>query len=306
MRSSTARLYYLAFCLVVLIPGISAAGSGDKNWQAEVGTVVSHRDNFFFRADDGGTPAPSATLTTIYANAEVELDSGKSRWTLGGEAAGSFTDDIDNADYQTAGLEVEYKRHKTRGSIGLGYLPNRIYSEEADGVFFDLTALELGIRRDLKPGMWLGLEYGRDDWSFDPSESDRDATSEEISLALRVPLGSRVGVRLFALAGQKDANAPDYDWDGYGYGLALEWNPSERVSLFARAKARERDYENAPAGDNNFDRSDTIVDGLINLQIRIGKLWGLRLMGRHRNGESTRVDRNYDANEAGFALFFAL
>jgi hypothetical protein len=275
-------LRHLALGLVILIPGVASAGSDDKNWEAEVGTVVSHRDNFFFRADDQGVPPPSATLTTIYANGEVELDAGKSRWTLGGEAAGSFTSDIDNADYQTAGFQVEYN------------------------VFFDLTGLELGIRRDLKPGMWLGLEYGRDDWSFDPSESDRDATSDEISLAFRVPLSPRVGLRIFALTGQKDANAPDYDWDGYGYGLALEWNPSERISLFTRAKARERDYQNAPVDDNNFERSDTIVDGLLNLQIRIGKVWGLRLMGRHRNGESTRVDRNYDANEAGFALFFAL
>ncbi len=166
--------------------------------------------------------------------------------------------------------------------------------------------MTLGVRQYFKPGFWAGLEYSLDDWSFEPGESARNAISHEVGGALRFPIARTAGIRAFAMIMRKDAEGPEYDWDGYGFGLALEWSPEERVNIFARVRLRDRDYPNAPPGDDNDQRSDTILNGLVNVSWRVGKIWGLQFAGRYKDGESTRPDRNYTAPEAGFGLFFIL
>jgi hypothetical protein len=278
----------------------------ERNWVGEIGTEASYRDNFFFRADQGETPPPSATLATVFANGEVVLGDKPGQWMLCGAMSGNFTNDIENANYGTAEVGVEYKRRKTRGSIDLGYTPNRIFSEEADGTFFDLGGFGLGLRQYFGRGFWFGAEYEAKNWIFDPAEADRDAISQEIGAALRVPLGRRAGLRFFGATGTKEANSPDYDWDGDEYGLALEWSVSSKVNLFLRAKQRERDYPNAPVEDRNFERNDAVLDALMNLKVRVGPHWGLGFRAEYRDAESTRIDRNYDASLVGFGMFFVL
>jgi hypothetical protein len=306
MRSESSKQRPWILILSLLCATNAVVAGGDRNWIAEIGTEASHRDNFFFRGDQTGTPPPSANFATIFGSGEVEIDAGKNRWTLGAALSGNFTKDIENADYGTADFGAEFKRRKTRGSFELTYAPNRIFSEESDGTFFNLAGATIGLRQSFGRGFWFGLAYEATDWRFDPAESDRDALSQEIEAALRFPLGRRAGLRIFGKTAQKDANSPDYDWEGTAYGLALELNPGRRVNLFARVKRRDRDYINAPITDDNFERSDETLDGLINLRVLVGKSWGLGLRAEYRNAESTRPDRNYDAGQIGIGMFFVL
>jgi len=303
-RSRSARALVLTTLAALFVPTVLA---GDrKNWEAEVGTRVVHTDNFFFRAEDPTNPPPSATISTLYATGEVELDSGRGAWILGGQAAGSYTTDIPDANYSTVEASVGYKRGRTRVTLAYAYLPNRVYSEEAEGIFYDLDGLALAVRQVLARGLWAEVEYNVEQWRFDPVEALRDARSDELVGTLRVPLGSRVGVRFFGVGMRKAADSPDYDWTGYGYGLALEWTASPKFNLYARGRQREREYGNAATGDSNFERSDSILDALLNLRWNVGKSIGLGLAGNYRRGESTREDRNYDASQAGFSVYFVL
>ena len=114
------------------------------------------------------------------------------------------------------------------------------------------------------------------------------------------------GMRLFGEVGEKDAVSPDYDWEGQAYGIAFEWNPSDRFSMFARVKRRDRDYFNAPSTDSNFERSDEALLGLLNMRLRVGRSWGLGAKVEYRDATSTRPDRNYDAGQVGVGMFFLL
>ena len=109
---------WTVIAVVLLAFGVLPALAGDdKNWFAEIGTEVSHRDNFFFRAEQDGITAPSATLTTLFGSGEVELDAGENSWTFGGAVSGTTTNDIEDADYGTADAAVEFKRRNTRGLL---------------------------------------------------------------------------------------------------------------------------------------------------------------------------------------------
>lgn len=306
LRESRSTAWIIGTLAVTLLAAAPVRAEGDKSWSVELGTEVSHRDNFFFRSPDGELPAPSATVTTLFGSGAVELDTGRNRWTLDGTLARSMTNDVENADYGTAEAGIELRRGSTRGYFELAYTPNRIFSEEADGAFFDLTGAALGMRQGFGRGFWVGVELAAKDWSFDAIDSGRDASSREIEAALRLPLGRRAGFRLLGEIGEKDADSPDYDWEGSAYGFALEWNPGERFSLFTRVKRRERDYINAPVTDTNFDRRDEVLLGLINMRVRVGRRWGLALSGEFRDAESTRTDRNYDASRVGGGIFFSL
>jgi len=287
----------------IALADTALADSDDGSWQAEVGVGVTHHDNFFFRRESATTPAPSATLTRAYASGEREFDAGRQDWSLFGSAAATFVSGVNDADSQEFRLGARTSWGDTRASIELTYLPNLLYSEEAVGTFYDRSGVALEVRHAFRDGVWLAVEFEQTRWEFDQLEQGRDADVPEVTATFRFPLGSNAALRLFGNWAEKDARAPENSWNSIGYGIAAELAPAERWNLFARVRVRDREYRDAPIGDNNFGRDDKTVDGLINARVRIGEHWGLSGQIEYRNGDSTRPDRNYDATMLSLSAF---
>jgi hypothetical protein len=311
MRANRIREVLLLFLLAAL-PSWAVAADEDQGWSVELGTKVTYHDNFFYRSDDDEAGAPSATFYSLYTSGEYLAEVGKGELTFLFDAAGMVTEHISGADRAEGGVGLEYKRKRTRVSGGYDYQPNRLYSESptdvetGDEIFYDLQAAHVQLRQKLtRGGIWVGAKAELQDWSFDPQEDARDADAVKLKGTIRFPLGTKVGLRASYLYETKDADSDEYDWDADGYEVALEINPHERVSLFLRYKDRDRDYEDAPADDNNFEREDSIQDLLLNLRVRLGESWGLQLENFYRDGESTREDRNYDANRTALGFFYS-
>lgn len=281
----------------------ASADSDDSPWEAELGIGVTHHDNFFFRRESPTTPAPSATLTRAYASGEREFDTGEREWSLFGSAAATFVDGVDDADSQEWRLGGRTAWGATRVTLEATYLPNLLYSEELTGTFYDRTGAALEVRQSFRDGVWLAGEFEQTRWEFDQLEQGRDADVPEVTATFRFPLGENAGLRLFGSWAEKDARAPENNWNSIGYGIAAELAPTGRWNLFARVRVREREYRDAPIGDVNFARDDTILDGLINARVRIGERWGLAGQVEHRNGDSSRLDRNYDATMLSLSAF---
>lgn len=279
----------------IVLAAAAAADSDDEAWQAEVGVGVTHHDNFFFRRESDTTLAPSATLTRAYVSGEREFDAGRRDWALFGSAAATFVSGVSDADSQELRLGGRTSWGDTRASIEVTYLPNLLYSEEAVGTFYDRSGVALELRHAFRDGVWIAAEFEQTRWEFDQLEQGRDADVPEVTATIRFPLGPDAALRLFGSWAEKDARAPDNSWNSMGYGVAVELTPAARWNVFARVRVREREYRDAPVGDANFGRDDTILDGLINARVRIGERWGLSGQVEYRNGDSTRLDRNYDA-----------
>lgn len=285
------RRWLLAASLV-LVPAVAAAGEEPQARGLEVGFLAGSHDNYFFR---GGDAAPqSSELWTTYLRGERERKGGFGKLELFGELSASDAVDVDNANRFAGVAGVKVKRGRGRLTGELFVRPSQVYFEEGDGVFFDQTGIELGYRRDLRPGLWLGVEVEVEQWRFDPEEAERDADGSELSASLRVPLGPRLGIRATVLVEEKDAEAARFDLSGTGFSLALEGQPNDRVDVFLRYKRREREYDSAAPGDKNFRRDDSIQDVVFNVRWRAAERWGVRLETFYRDGESTRADRNYD------------
>lgn len=287
--------------LLVAFPGPVRA-DGDRPWTLELGAMFGHHNNFFFRGP--GSPAPEETLFTVYAAGEKEKRVGRGKVTLLFDAGAIQTEDIAGADHYRLTLGGEYKRGATKLTGEYFSSPNRVYFEDAEGIFYDLSGVELGVRRGLKPGLWVGAEVEIERLSFDAAERGRDATARELAASIRFPLGARAGLRLTAMVESRDAELPQYDLTGTGAALALEAQPSDRVHLFARYKRRNREYQDAPAGTSNFQRDDTVDDIVVNLRWQVQERWGLRLETFHREGESNRIDRNYDGTLTSVGVFY--
>lgn len=288
----------------IALADTASADSDERSWQAEVGVGVTHHDNFFFRRESVTTPAPSATLTRAYASGEKEFDAGAQEWSLFGSAAATFVSGVDEADSQEFRLGGRTSWGDTRASIEVTYLPNLLYSEEVAGTFYDRLGVALELRHAFRDGVWIAAEFEQNRWEFDQLEQGRDADGPEVTATFRFPLGSDAALRLFGTWAEKDARAPENSWNSMGYGIAAELTPAERWNLFARMRVREREYRDAPIGDNNFGRDDTILDGLISARVRIGEHWGLSGQIEYRDGDSSRLDRNYDATMLSLSAYW--
>ena len=293
----------LAFVLVLLlVPAVATAEEDSDLRGLEVGFLAGSHDNYFFRG--GGAEPQSSALWNAYFRGDSERKRKGSKLELFGEVSASEAVDVDNAD-QVAGVAgVKHKRGRNRVTGELFVRPSQVYFEEGDGVFFDQTGVELGYRRDIKPGMWFGLEAEVEQWRFDPEEAERDADGTELSASLRLPINPRLGVRATVLVEEKDAEAPRFDLSGTGFAIALEAQPNDAVNIFARYKRREREYDNASPGDRNFQREDTVQDIVFNVRWLAAERWGVRLDTFYRDGESSRADRNYDGLRAMAGVFF--
>lgn len=282
-----------ALVLLFLAPAaLAAAKKDDDSSLLEVGLLFGRHDNYFFRGGDN--PEQGSPLATGYLRGESQQRLASGKLELFGELSAAEASDIDNADYFAGTVGAKFKFGRSRITGEAFVRPSQVYFEEGDGVFFDQTGVEIGYRRDIKPGLWVGVQAELEQWRFDPEESERDADGHELSASLRVPLNPRLGIRATLIYEEKDSDAARFDVSGSGFAVALEAQPSDRVSIFARYKRREREYDGAAPDDRNFQRDDTVQDIVFNVRWEARETWGLRFEAFYRDGESTRPDRNYD------------
>lgn len=284
--------------------GVPLAADDEGGWTWEAGLLGGNHDNFFFRGEVG--PQPGSDLLSVYLAGEAEKDTGPGdlSFSVGGQAVSVL--DIDQADYQMADAAVEYKRGRMKLHAGYGLMLNRLFSEEGEAAFFDAQSLDVWYRYSLGPRVWVRAGAEIESWDFDPAENDRDADVLKLDLTVRFALSDRVGLRASLLSEERDANGARNNRSGEGWALAIESSPSEDVSLFLRFRSRDRQYDDAPPGDRNFQRDDTTEDINFNLRWQISERWGLQLRDTYRQGDSTRPDRNFDGNQfeiGGFVRF---
>lgn len=289
--------------LAVLACGPVAAGVVEE-WSIEVGSMAGHHSNFFYRGE--GALAPDEDLYTLYSRGEIELDLGKGKLGSAYDVRGVMTTEIEDSDYQEFDLEAFYKIARTRLTGSYGLSPNKVFSESGEPVYYDQKWTALEVRQTLTAGLWIGAEYEYADWRFDEVESERDASSHSIEGTVRVPLGKHLGLRGSGFREDKEARGPENSWSGQGFSVALEAQPHRRLSVFFRYKKKNRDYEDAPVDDKNFEREDSIQDLVLELRWQVRAHWGFRLEEFHRDGESNREDRNFDANSISGGVFMLI
>ena len=288
---------------IALVTGVLPLSAGDEGgWMWEVGLLGGEHDNFFYRGEGG--PQPSSTLLTGYLAGEMEKDTGPGDLTVsfGGQVVSVL--DIDQADYQAADLAVEYKRGRLKVHGGYDLMLNRVFSEDVDAAFFDAQGVDVWVRYSLTPRLWVRGGAELESWDFDPAENDRDADVLKLNLTLRFALSDRFGVRLALLSEERDANGPRNNRTGEGWALAVEGQPNDDVTFFLRYRNRDREYDDAPPGDRNFQRDDTTEDVNFNLRWRLGERWGVQLRDTYRSGDSTRPDRNFTGNQVEIGAFY--
>jgi hypothetical protein len=279
------------------------ADSGSRDWEAEVGTTLKSYDNFFMTGDEATQRQESALVSTVYAQGQRTFKDGTRRWELEGGVEASFNYDISDADTQLYWIGAQTRLDSTRAGMELSYQPNRIFSEDGDGTFFDQTELTLSVRHEFTP-IWTGqLEYARQRDEFESFARGRDADVDELSGMVRVVVHPKVALRLLAMWAQKDARDDARSWSATGFGTAIEWSPAERWSVFARARLRDREYDDALPGESNFQRDDDIFDALVSARFQAGLDWGIGGELEYRDAESTRLDRNYDAVAVSLRAF---
>lgn len=287
-----ARLVLVAACT---LPAAAQADPDSRDWSAEVGTGLTSHDNFFMTGDASTQPQRSALVSTVYAQAERAFTDAPRRWDLEGGLEASFNFDISDADTQLYWIGAETRFDATRVGMRVSYQPNRIYSEDGDGTFFDESALVLGVRHEWN-SRWTGeIEYERQRDDFGRADPDKNADVNDLSGTLRFVVNPQIAIRLFAMWSEKDARDSARSWSASGWGSALEWSPAQRWSVFARARLRDREYGDALLDDSNFGRDDKILDALVNARFQIGRDWSVGGQLEYRDAESTRLDRNYDA-----------
>ena len=280
------------------------ADSASRDWEAEVGTGLHSYDNFFMTGDASTQPQRSALVSTVYAQAERDFKDGSRRWGIAGGVEASFNYDISDADTQLYWVGAQTRFDATRLGVELSHEPNRIFSEDGDGTFFDETALTLSLRHELSPTLVGQIEYERQRDEFDADEPGKDADVNELSGMVRFVVHPQAAIRLFAMWADKDARDQARSWSATGFGAALEWSsPAERWSVFARARLRDREYNDALPDDSNFERDDTIFDAIVNARFQVGHDWGVDGQVEYRDAESTRLTRNYDAVTVSLGVF---
>jgi len=276
----------------------------DRPWFLEVGLLVGSSDNFFSRGE--GREVLSETLTRLYSMSEYKWRIRRSRIKLDVELGAVRTEDIGDASYAQGSAKLAWRHRRSQLSVEYFALPSRFALLGEDGVSYDIDGFGVEYRRVLRQGLWVSVGYEKQDQRYDPIEADRDSRRETLKGTVRFPLGKSTGLRASLFEESRQAMSPRYRYDGTGFGLRLEGSPSERLSFFIRFKSRDRDYPDALDGDTNFARADTIRSAMLSIRWRFSERLGLRLRDRYREGDSTRVDRNFHGNQIEAGIFVEL
>ena len=292
------------FLVLGSVSGAPLQAKDRSTWWIDFEAMPGYSNNYFFRGE--GARAPDSNLFSLYALGEKEWKSGKGKFTFDFDVGLVWVLDIDNADYYDVNLGGAYKRGTRKYMADFKARPNQVFEEEGAPIFFDLTALEIGMRQNFSPGMWLGFEYEYEYQDFDRLAELRDAQVDTFAVSFRYPLSVKYGLRGTVLYESKDADGPRFNNKGPGAALALEGQPSESVHLFLRYKYRERDFPDASPGDRNYERTDNLGDIVFNLTWRFTSHWGTRFESFLRDGSSTRPDRNYTGNRIYAGLVYRL
>lgn len=299
------RLRYLLLLLFLTSTRADSLKADDEPaWWVDFEAMPGYANNYFFRGE--GARAPDTNLFSLYALGEREWKKAKGKVTVDFDVGLVWVLDIDNADYYDLNVGGAYKRGTRKYTAEFSARPNQVFEEEGAPVFFDLTALEVGIRQNFSPGMWLGFEYEYEFQDFDRLAELRDARVDTFALSYRYPVTPRYGLRGTVLYETKDADGPRFNNRGPGIALAVEGQPGERIQFFFRYKYREREFPDALPGDRNFDRTDKLGDLIFNITWRFGAHWGVRFESFLRDGSSTRVDRNYTGNRMYAGMVYRL
>lgn len=299
MISDSARRGLALACLVALS---SAATADDSTWQGEIAALAGSHDNFFFRGE--GSPAPSSALWTAQLALERVHDTEAGEWTFGLIGSTVSVSDIDAADYQTFEAGAEFKRGPWKAALTYQKLNNRLFSESGEPVFFDETGIEAWLRYSVNRRVWVRFKAETEDLDFEAAEDGRDADADNYSLTVRMGATDEVAFRVSLLREDRVAVSPENNRTGDGFSLAIEGAPRDDLSYFLRFRSRDRDYEDAPAGESNFGRSDTVDDINFNLRWRFTDSLGLIVRDTYRTGDSTRIDRNFTGNSIEAGVFF--
>lgn len=288
--------------IAVVICVLPLAAEDGAGWMWEAGLLGGNHDNFFFRGEGG--PQPSSDLLTGYLAGEIERDTGAGDLSFSVFGQAVAVPDIDQADYQTAGAAVEYKQGRSKLHAGYDLILNRVFSEDDDAAFYDAQSVDVWYRYSLGRRVWVRAGAKVQSWDFDAEEDERDADVLKLALTARFALSDRVGLRVSLLSEERDANGARNNRTGEGWALAIEGRPSDDVNVFLRFRSRDREYDDAPAGDSNFQRDDTTEDINFNLRWQVSDRWGMQLRDTYRSGDSTRPDRNFTGNQAEIGAFF--
>ena len=303
MKHANKLIVVLLVVVSFMLSPATNADSESREWEAELGADLKSYDNFFMTGDEASQPQKSALVSTVYAQGERTFKDGSRRWDLEGGVEASFNYDISDADTQLFFIGGQTRFNATRVGLEFSYEPNRIFSEDGDGTYFDETALTLSVSREFNATLSGELEYERQRDEFGSDEPGKDADVNALVGTARFAFHSQAAIRLFAMWADKDARDMARSWSATGFGTALEWSPTERWSLFARARLRDREYDDALLGDSNFERDDTILDALVSARFQVGENWGVGGQLEYRDAESTRLDRNYDAVSVSLSAF---
>lgn len=295
----------LAIPLMAALSLIGSPAPGDETaiYSGEVGVLAGHHDNFFFRGRD--QPAPASDLLSAYVQVEREQEIGRGEWTFGVAAEIVEVADIDRADYQGLDLAAEYKRGPWKGSLAVHQLLNRLYSESGEAVYFDELAFDAWVRYSVTPRLWVRARAEWAEQDFDPQQNARDADVTDYSATARYALTPALGLRASLLFEDRQSLGPDNNRTGEGVEVALEGTPTPRLSWFLRFRTRDRDYDDAPPGDSNFQRSDTVEDVNANVRWLFARRMGLQVRNSYRSGDSNRADRNFSGHVIEAGVFFS-
>jgi len=286
------HLAVLVLAVAALAPATDAR-AGNAEWETELGFLAEYHDNYFLQDDSGSTP--DETFLTVYGKGEVEFEAGPGDLTFLAGALGSFGLELNRTDHQVAYGGFEYTWGGTRTTLRYQRTQDKVYGEEDDASLYNIDTAEIAVRQDLSKTIRAELGFEFDNWTFEPSDRDRDAFVYEPQILLRWELCERLALRGGFQWTIKEARGDENNYDGPGVSVAAEIKPVDPLEIFLRYRARFRDYADAPSTESNYKRDDTIHDVVADSRYHLLDWLGLRLVGTYRHGDSTRSDRNYDA-----------